>query len=157
MVEKIRAAAAARQDFDLVLIARTDARAVEGFDAAIERAKRYVEAGADAIFPEALETRDEFERFAAALPGVPLLANMTEFGKSPLLPATELGAMGYRMVIYPMTLVRVAMHAAEALLPDLKKEGTQAAWLDRMQTRAALYDMLDYDGLKARDAAARGD
>ncbi len=153
MCEKVRAAAAVRERHDLVIIARVDSRAIHGIDDAIDRAKRYVGAGAEAIFPEALESRGEFERFATDI-RVPLLANMTEFGKSPLLSAGDLGAMGYRMIIYPMTLVRVAMKAIGELLADLKRGGTQAAWLDRMQTRAELYDLLDYDALRAIDAHA---
>ena len=144
MVAKVRAAAKARKDKDFLIIARTDARAVEGFDAAIERAKLYLEAGADAIFPEALETPAEFRRFAKEV-RAPLMANMTEFGKSPLLTVKQLEAMGYRMAIFPMTGFRVAMKAVEGCLKDLKRRGTQRGWLERMQTRAELYDLLDYD------------
>ena len=154
MCEKIRAAAHARSGFDLFIIARVDSRGVLGLDDAIDRAKRYVGAGADAVFPEALENKAEFEQFAQAL-NVPLLANMTEFGKSPLLSVQELGEMGYRLVIFPMTLLRAAMHSMTALLGDLKSAGTQKDWLDRMQTREALYDLLDYDGLKAIDDASQ--
>lgn len=145
MVEKIRAAAGAKSDPNFLLIARTDARAVEGFDAAVARAQRYLSAGADAIFPEALDSPEEFAEFARRLPGVPLMANMTEFGKGKLLPLNDLAAMGYRMVIYPQTALRVMMKQAEACLRDLKTAGTQAGWLDRMQTRQELYDLLDYD------------
>ncbi len=143
MCEKIRAGVAARAGGELVLIARVDSRAVSGLPDAIDRARTYVDAGADAIFPEALTSEDEFAQFAAQVP-VPLLANMTEFGQSPLIPAARLGEMGYRMIIYPMTLVRVSMKAVENLLADLRCEGTQTAWLDRMQTRAELYDLLGY-------------
>lgn len=145
MVEKLRAASAAKRDPDFLLIARTDARAVEGFESAVARAQRYLSAGADAIFPEALESPEEFAEFARRLPGVPLMANMTEFGKGKLLPLNELAAMGYRMVIYPQTALRVMMKQAEACLRDLLSTGTQAGWLDRMQTRQALYDLLAYD------------
>ena len=145
MVEKLRAASAAKRDPDFLLIARTDARAVEGFDSAVARALRYLSAGADAIFPEALESPEEFAEFARRLPGVPLMANMTEFGKGKLLPLNDLAAMGYRMVIYPQTALRVMMKQAEACLRDLLSTGTQAGWLDRMQTRQALYDLLAYD------------
>jgi methylisocitrate lyase len=147
MNEKIAAAAAARNDRDFLIIARTDARAVEDFDSALQRARSYVAAGADAIFPEALQTRDEFRDFAKAV-DVPLLANMTEFGKSPLLSVNELAELGYRMVIFPQTIFRVTMRAAEQLLRDLKQAGTQEPWLDRMQTRKELYDLLDYDPTK---------
>lgn len=145
MVEKLRAASAAKRDPDFLLIARTDARAVEGFESAVARAQRYLSAGADAIFPEALESPEEFAEFARRLPGVPLMANMTEFGKGKLLPLNDLAAMGYRMVIYPQTALRVMMKQAEACLRDLLSTGTQAGWLDRMQTRQALYDLLAYD------------
>src|SRR5207253_775222 len=141
---KIRAAVRARGDKDFLIVARTDARGVEGFDAAVARAKAYLEAGADAIFPEALETAGEFARFAKEVRG-PLMANMTEFGKGPLLTVGRLAKMGYRMVIFPQTAFRVAMKSAEGCLKDLKRRGGQGAWLDRMQTRAELYDLLDYD------------
>ena len=144
MKEKIAAAAGAKRDRDFLLIARTDARAVESFDQAVERANSYVAAGADAIFPEALQTREEFRDFAKAV-DVPLLANMTEFGKSPLLTRDELAELGYRMVIYPQTAFRVSMFATGQMLRDLKSKGTQESWLDRMQTRKELYELLDYD------------
>ncbi|MFL6585069.1 MAG: methylisocitrate lyase [Chthoniobacterales bacterium] len=144
MNEKISAAAAAKRNRDFLLIARTDARAVEDFDRAVERARSYLAAGADAIFPEALQTREEFRDFAQAV-DAPLLANMTEFGKSPLLSVPELGELGYRMVIFPQTIFRATMRTAGELLHDLKTSGTQEAWLDRMQTRKELYNLLDYD------------
>lgn len=147
MNEKITAAAAAKQDKDFLLIARTDARAVESFAKAVERAQSYLTAGADAIFPEALQGREEFRDFAKAI-NAPLLANMTEFGKSPLLSLEELTDLGYRMVIYPQTAFRVSMFAAGQMLRDLKRTGTQKSWLDRMQTRQELYDLLDYDPTK---------
>jgi methylisocitrate lyase len=145
MAEKVAGAAAAAQH--LVVIARTDARATHGFDEAVRRGLAYRRAGADVIFPEALETEDEFRAYAQAVPG-PLLANMTEFGKSPLLSLGQLADLGYRMVIYPQTAFRVSMFAAGQMLRDLKKTGTQESWLDRMQTRQELYDLLDYDPTK---------
>ena len=150
MAAKVRAAVAARRDPDFVIVARTDARSVEGFDAAVERARAYATAGADMIFPEALESAGEFARFAAAVP-VPLLANMTEFGRSPLLTVDELSSLGYRAVLYPLTAFRVAMRAAEQALTELRDHGTQRGFLDRMQTRAELYDLLGYTQWEARD------
>jgi len=144
MVGKIKAAVAVRRDPDFMIIARTDARAVEDFDRAVERAGEYLAAGADAIFPEALQSADEFRDFAKAI-HLPLLANMTEFGKSPLLSFKELCDFGYRMVIFPMSAFRVAMKASEGFLRVLKKSGTQKDWIDEMQTRQELYDLLDYD------------
>lgn len=155
MAEKIRAACAARGDKDFMIIARTDARGVTSFDDAVDRAKRYLDAGADAIFPEAMQNADELAKFAERVKA-PLLANMTEFGKTPLLPLAELERMGYRMVIYPQTALRVAFAAITAMLADLKKSGDQSAWLPKMQTRKELYDLLDYDGLEKIDQAARG-
>ena len=155
MVRKLRSAARARRDKDFLIIARTDARAVEGFDAAVERARLYLEAGADAIFPEALETAAEFRKFARAVPA-PLMANMTEFGKSPLLTVRQLEAMGYRMAIFPMTVFRVAMKAAENCLADLRRRGTQRGWQGRMQTRAELYDLLGYDPTQSQWPPRRG-
>jgi len=144
MTERIIAAAHARRDGDFLLVARTDARSVEGWDAAVRRAQNYVQAGADAVFPEALESAQEFHEFARRV-RAPLLANMTEFGRSPLLSARQLGAMGYRIVIFPLTAFRVSMKAVERCLRDLKRRGTQRSWLDRMQTRQELYDLLGYD------------
>ncbi len=144
MVGKIKAAVAARRDSDFMIIARTDARAVEGFDRAVERAGEYLAAGADAIFPEALQTAEEFRDFAKEIDR-PLLANMTEFGKSPLLTFQQLADFGYRMVIFPQSAFRVSMKASEKFLAALKKAGTQSDWLDKMQTRQELYDLLDYD------------
>lgn len=154
MNEKIGAAAAAKRDPDFLLIARTDARAVEDFDRAIARAQSYLNAGADAIFPEALQTREEFQAFAKAI-DAPLLANMTEFGKSPLMSVAELAELGYRMVIFPQTIFRATMRTAEGLLRDLKTSGTQESWLDRMQTRKELYELLDYDPAKETAANAQ--
>lgn len=149
MVAKLRAAVAARRDRDFVIIARTDARAVEGFDAAVARAEQYLGAGADGIFPEALQTRGEFREFARRVKA-PLLANMTEFGRGPLLGVKDLGGMGYRIVIFPQTAFRVAMKASEQCLGDLRRRGSQKSWLDRMQTRQELYEMLGYDPTKSR-------
>jgi methylisocitrate lyase len=144
MASKLRAAAGAKRDKDFLLIARTDARSVEGFDTAVKRAEAYLNAGADAIFPEAMESEDEFEEFARRVKA-PLLANMTEFGKSPLLTVKRLGELGYRLVIFPQTAFRIAMKSQELALQELKQEGTQSAMLRRMQTRKELYALLEYD------------
>jgi methylisocitrate lyase len=144
MVEKIKVATTARRDADFLIMARTDARAVENFKGAVKRAQLYLEAGADAIFPEALQSAEEFRDFAREVKA-PLLANMTEFGKSPLLTYDELAGYGYRMVIYPMSAFRVAMKASGEFLRQLKKRGTQSDWVDKMQTRQELYELLDYD------------
>jgi methylisocitrate lyase len=143
MVEKIRAAAAARSDPDFLIVARTDAAATEGLESALDRARAYLAAGADAIFPEALTTAGHFKHFAKHI-RAPLLANMTEFGRGPLLSVRQLAAMGYRMVIFPQTAFRVAMRAEEQMLRELKRRGTQRGWIPRMQTRQELYDVLDY-------------
>ena len=150
MVAKLKAAVSSRQDHDFVIIARTDARAVEGLEAAIDRAQAYVEAGADMIFPEALQSPDEFQQFAAEI-SVPLIANMTEFGKSPLLTARDLSDLGYAAVLFPVTVFRVAMKAAENALSQLALEQTQQHFLNDMQTRAKLYDLLGYDEFDQRD------
>ena len=144
MTERIKAAVAARRDPDFMIIARTDARGVEDFNRTVQRARRYVEAGADAIFPEALQGEREFRDFAGEI-NVPLLANMTEFGKSPLLSFTDLAGFGYRLVIFPQSAFRVSMKASAEFLRALKESGTQKEWLDRMQTRQELYELLDYD------------
>jgi methylisocitrate lyase len=144
MVAKIKAAVNARRNPDFMIIARTDARAVEDFDRAVERGSEYLAAGADAIFPEALQSRDEFRDFAAEIK-LPLMANMTEFGKSPLLSFQELSDLGYRMVIFPQSAFRVSMKASEEFLRALKKSGAQKDWLDKMQTREELYQLLQYD------------
>jgi methylisocitrate lyase len=144
MVARIGAAVRARRDPDFVICARTDARAVEGLGAAIERARAYVDAGADMVFPEALAGAAELERFRAAIP-VPLLANMTEFGRSDLLDTRTLAGIGINLVIYPVTLLRLAMGAAERGLRALLEEGTQSRMVAEMQTRARLYELLDYD------------
>lgn len=150
MCAKIRAAAAARTDSSTIILARTDARGVDSFDAAVERARKYVAAGADWIFPEALATPEEFQAFANQI-DVPLVANMTEFGKSPLLTFAELESWGYRVVLYPVTLLRVSMKAVETALTILATDGTQRELLDLMQTRQELYDLLDYDSYELRD------
>ena len=144
MTAKIKAAVDARRDDDFVIIARTDSRAVENFDSAVERSRRYLDAGADAIFPEALQNADEFKAFAQEVKA-PLLANMTEFGKSPLLSFEELAGFGYKMVIFPQSAFRVSMKASEDFLRDLKKQGTPSGWINKMQTRGELYELLDYD------------
>ncbi|HJN66511.1 MAG TPA: isocitrate lyase/phosphoenolpyruvate mutase family protein [Pirellulales bacterium] len=144
MCENISLAAAARRDEDLVIIARTDARGTDSLETAIERAERYLKAGADWIFPEALETKEEFVQFADQV-DAPLLANMTEFGKGPLLSLSELAEIGFAVVLYPVTMLRVAMKAMEAALGVIGDEGSQKELLDLMQTREELYDLLDYD------------
>ncbi|MCS0635035.1 methylisocitrate lyase [Streptomyces sp. LP05-1] len=152
MVRRIRAAADARRDPDFLLMARTDARGVEGLAAAIDRAKAYVDAGADAIFPEALADEAEYAAFRAAV-DVPLLANMTEFGKSPLLSARTLTELGYNIALYPVTLFRLAMGAVEHGLRVLAAEGTQESLLPGMQTRSRLYEALGYADYAAFDSA----
>lgn len=144
MSEKIRAAVAAKRDRDFLLIARTDARAVESFDGALKRARAYIEAGADAIFPEALQTKEEFRDFAREIKA-PLLANMTEFGKTPLLSFQELTEIGFRMVIFPQSALRVALNITDEFFRALKSNGTQRDWLEKMQTRDELYRLLDYN------------
>ncbi len=143
MQEKIAAAVSAKRDPNFVIIARTDARGVEGLDAAIARANQYVEAGADAIFPEGLTSIDEFKTFRAQVKA-PLLANMTEFGKTPLISVAEFEEIGYEMVIFPMTAFRVMLKALDESYALLIEHGTQAGFLDRMRTRAELYATLDY-------------
>jgi len=149
MVGKIKATVEARLDPDFFIVARTDARAVEGIAAAVERAKAYVDAGADAIFPDALESAEEFQTFARQLAktglNVPLVANMTEFGKTPFLRVSEFEEIGYRLVLFPVTALRIAAKAIETMLTELKSAGTQHAFLERMQTRQQLYELLRYD------------
>ncbi len=155
MVRKVAAASEARRDPDFLIVARTDARAVEGMDGAVGRAQAYVEAGADAIFPEALENAEEFRAFASGLSraGVktPLVANMTEFGKTPYLSVREFESLGYRLVLFPVTALRVAAQAVGAMLDELKKLGTQQQSLDKMQTRQQLYDLLRYAEYEQRE------
>lgn len=150
MSRKIRAAVRARSDPDFFLVARTDSRSILGLQDAVDRAHRYLDAGADAIFPESLESRDEFEQFANKVQA-PLLANMTEFGKTPLISASDFAAMGYAMVIFPMTAFRVMMRSAQEVYAELKRAGTQAAYIDRMQTRRELYDLIGYDAYERLD------
>lgn len=150
MAAKIRAAVEARRDPDFVIIARTDARSVEGFDAAVDRARAYRVAGADMIFPEALESAAEFASFAKRVEG-PKIANMTEFGRGPLLTLDELGGLGYQAALFPLTAFRAAMHAAELTLKELRNAGTQRGILDQMQTRAELYELLGYTDWEKRD------
>src|SRR5262249_16507974 len=152
MVAKLRAAVAARQDPDFVIMARTDARGVTGFEDAVRRAQLYLAAGADAIFPEALESPDDFAGFPPPV-NPPLLANMTEFGRSPNLDFHALTDMGYRMVLYPLTALRVALQAAQETLVEVREKGHQRDRLPRMLTRAELYDLLGYAGYEARDRA----
>jgi methylisocitrate lyase len=143
MVKRLRAAVAARRDPNFVICARTDAAAIEGLPAAIDRARAYADAGADLIFTEALANPGEFERFRAAV-DIPLLANMTEFGQSPLLNVDRLTDIGYNAVIYPVTTLRLAMFAVEAGLREIDSAGTQSGLLDRMQHRSRLYELLRY-------------
>ena len=150
MAAKVRAAAAARTDADFVIVARTDARGVNGFDDAVRRAHLYLEAGADVIFPEALESAEEFAAFAQTIQA-PLLANMTEFGRSPNLDFAALTAMGYRIVLYPVTALRAALCAAETTLAEILHKGHQRHALPQMLSRAELYDLLDYAGYEERD------
>ncbi len=149
MVAKLTAAVQARSHPDFLIVARTDARAVEGMEAAIRRAKAYAGAGADILFPEALLTAEEFGAFAREMTQsgvhVPLMANMTEFGKTPYLRVREFEALGYRAVLFPVSALRVAARAVETLLAELTCVGTQREWLDRMMPRQDLYDLLRYD------------
>jgi len=149
MAEKVAAAREAAQD--LVVIARTDARAGHGLDEAVRRGLAYRDAGADVIFPEALEGEDEFEAYAAAVPG-PLLANMTEFGKGPSIRAARLAELGFRVVIFPVSAARVAAFHVREFYGDLLRDGSSASWLDRMQTREELYDLIRYDDYAELDA-----
>jgi len=143
MAKKIRAAVEARRSPDFVIIARTDAVGVTGFEDAVERARLYLEAGADVIFPEALRSEEEFREFARRVKA-PLLANMTEFGVSPLIPAKRLEEWGYKFVIFPVTALRVAMYAIREVFRTILEEGTQASWLDKMFTRKELYELIKY-------------
>ena len=151
MAAKVAAARKARRD--LVVIARTDAAASEGIDGAVARAKRYLDAGADAIFPEALTTVEMFRAFAKAMPGVKLLANMTEFGRTPFFTASEFEAMGYKMVIWPVSAFRVANKAQAALYAAIRRDGGAHKMLDQMQTRAELYETIGYHDYEALDAS----
>jgi methylisocitrate lyase len=156
MGQKIRAAASARLDPEFVIVARTDARGVDGVEAAVGRARRYLGAGADVIFPEALQSRDELADFRRKIEA-PLLANMTEFGRSPLLSVAELDELGYQVALFPVTTLRAAMKAAERVLQEISRSGSQHSLLDSMQTRAELYDLLGYEGYEGRDEAHPGE
>lgn len=149
MRDRLKAAVDARKDASFTLMARTDAAAGEGLDAAIERAARYVEAGADMIFAEALTEPAHFQRFAEAI-GIPVLANMTEFGRSPLLTVEELRDLGIRLVLYPLTAFRAMNFAAVNAYATLRSQGTQKDLLPTLQTRAELYDALDYHTFESR-------
>lgn len=155
MARKIGAAVEARRDPDFLIVARTDARAIEGLDGAVRRACDYVHAGADAVFPEALESAEEFRTFAQRLSKegvkVPLVANMTEFGKSPYLSVREFEDLGYRLILFPVTALRIAMKAVEDMLQELRTLGTQRDLLGKMQTRQQLYDLLGYENYTKRD------
>ena len=149
MAAKVAAARKARRH--LYVLARTDAAASEGMDGAVARANLYMEAGADAIFPEALHSAEMFREFARRMPGVPLLANMTEFGRTPFFTAAEFEAMGYRMVIWPVSSMRVSAKASETLYAAIRRDGGTHNMIDAMQTRAELYATIDYAGYEALD------
>jgi methylisocitrate lyase len=151
MAAKVAAAVKARRH--LLIVARTDAAASEGIDGAVARARRYIEAGADAIFPEALTNAEMFRAFARAMPGVKLLANMTEFGRTPFFTSSEFEQMGYRMVIWPVSAFRVANKAQAKLYATLKRDGGAQAMLDQMQTRAELYELIGYHDYEALDSS----
>ena len=150
MAQKIKTAVQARSDPKFLIIARTDARGPEGLNQATDRARQYIDAGADAIFPEALESVKEFETFRESVP-LPLLANMTEFGKSPILDTQTLQNLGFNMVIWPVTLLRLALNAMEAGLKTLKNQGHQQTLLPAMMTRKELYKLLSYDDYERYD------
>lgn len=151
MAAKVAAAAKARRN--LAIIARTDAAASEGIDGAVARARLYLQAGADAIFPEALTNAEMFKAFAKAMPGVKLLANMTEFGRTPFFTASEFEAMGYRMVIWPVSALRAANKAQERVFAALQNDGGTQNVVDQMQTRQELYDTIGYHKYEALDAS----
>jgi methylisocitrate lyase len=150
MVEKVQAAVKSKKNKDFMIIARTDARSVNGIDEAIERAKLYLRAGADGIFPEALESEDEFREFSKKVKGI-LLANMTEFGKSPLLSVDRLGKLGYSIVIFPLTAFRGALKKMDRVYADLSKNGSQKDFLNEIMTRTEYYDLIDYSSYDAED------
>lgn len=151
-VQRVRAAADARRDPNFLIMARTDIRAVDGLRAAVDRAKALVDAGADAIFPEAMATLDEFAAVRAAV-DVPLLANMTEFGKSELFTVQQLADVGMNIVIWPVSLLRLAMGEAERGLDELRERGDLTGMLDHMQHRSELYDLIDYEGYNHFDSS----
>lgn len=150
MAAKIRAAVDSKRDSSFMIVARTDARGVEGLDQAVERAKLYAGSGADAIFPEGLESETEFEAFRKAV-DIPLMANMTEFGKTPIIPVSRFAGLGYEMVIFPMTAFRVMLKALDDCYGELLATGTQAGFIDQMRTRAELYERIDYAQYEAKD------
>ncbi|MEX5235536.1 methylisocitrate lyase [Kocuria arenosa] len=150
-VKRIRAAAEARRDPNFLIMARTDIRGVEGLAAATDRARALVDAGADAIFPEAMADLSEFEAMRQAV-DVPILANMTEFGKSRLFTADQLQEAGVDMIIYPVTLMRAALGAMERVLDSIRTDGTQEAAVPDMLTRARLYELVDYNGYNQFDS-----
>jgi methylisocitrate lyase len=158
MCQKVTAAVEARRDHNFLVIVRTDARAVEGLEGAIERGKAYVAAGADAIFPEALESGAEFQQFANALNHLPtfLVANMTEWGKTPFLLVKEFSQLGFHMVLFPMTVFRIMARSVEETLRELNEKGTQQDLIGRMQTRKELYDVLRYEEYTQFDSRVRG-
>lgn len=149
-VKRIRAAVEGRRDPNFIIMARTDLRGVDTLDAAIDRMKALVDAGADAIFPEALKDLSEFEAVRSAL-DVPILANMTEFGKSALFTKEQLTEVGVNMIIYPVTLLRSSLGAMERVLDSIDAEGTQESFVDQMFTRARLYDLVDYQAYNRFD------
>ncbi len=150
MTEKISAALEARKNPEFIIIARTDARAVEGINSAIDRANSYLEAGADAIFPEALETKEEFELFRKEVQS-PLLANMTEFGKTPYFSVNEFEDMGYNMVIFPLTAFRLMLKTVKDALATIKSDGTQKELVEQMFTRKELYELIGYENYNSVD------
>ena len=150
MAEKITSAVEARENLDFLVIARTDARGVEDIKSAIERANIYLEAGADVIFPEALESKEEFITFKKEV-NAPLLSNMTEFGKTPLITVNEFEDIGYSMVIFPLTAFRVMLKAVQDALEKLKAEGTQKELIEKMLTRKELYKLIDYNDYEGID------
>ena len=154
MIQKIKGAVEARQNPDFIIIARTDARAVEGLNGAIKRAQAYAKAGADIVFPEALESKAEFSRFSKVIK-IPLMANMTEFGKTPHISVEEFESMGYGIVIFPMTSFRIMTKAVEDALKELKKNGTQKQMLSKMHTRKQIYDIINYDEYEKVDRRFR--
>ncbi|MBF4634505.1 methylisocitrate lyase [Agreia pratensis] len=150
-LKRIKAAVEARRDPNFLIMARTDARGVDGLQAAVDRAKALVDAGADAIFPEAMASLEEFAAVRAAV-DVPILANMTEFGKSELFTTTQLADVGLNLVIFPVSLLRLAMGAAERGLDTITREGSLTSLLPEMQTRARLYEVLDYEAYNTFDS-----
>lgn len=149
----LKVAAARKAATDIVIVARTDAAASEGLSDALKRAERYLDAGAEVIFPEALTSREDLRAFSQALPGVPLLANMTEFGRTPYLTADEFEELGYKIVIWPVSSLRMANGAQSRLYATLAAQGTAESLLNDMQTRAELYETIDLEGYEALDAA----